>query len=192
MPFFLETFLSFPHNIQRADAIRYVILYLYGGIYLDLDYVSLNSFDALLPADILLMKSKHTNHLTNSFMASRSPGHSFWMDCIKQMMITKMPSIFGKHLTVFNTTGPFLLHKVYLKTKSKYNIVIDDNIVVPCTVCTKHCNNNYDYILKPIKGSSWHSWDSKFYNFCFCYWKHACVVAILIFFIYKCANVYLV
>ena len=34
---FLETFDNYPKNIQRADAIRYFILYHYGGIYADLD-----------------------------------------------------------------------------------------------------------------------------------------------------------
>lgn len=38
-PWFLETFDNYPHNIQRADAIRYFVLAHYGGTYIDLDDV---------------------------------------------------------------------------------------------------------------------------------------------------------
>ena len=35
--FFLAPYRSYPYDIQRADAIRYFILYEFGGLYLDLD-----------------------------------------------------------------------------------------------------------------------------------------------------------
>lgn len=38
---FLETFDQYPQPIQRADSIRYFILAHYGGIYIDLDDVSI-------------------------------------------------------------------------------------------------------------------------------------------------------
>jgi len=39
-PWFLETFDGYVYPIQRADAIRYFVLYYFGGIYIDLDDVS--------------------------------------------------------------------------------------------------------------------------------------------------------
>jgi hypothetical protein len=33
-PWFLESWLKYPYNIQRADVLRYFVLYEYGGIYL--------------------------------------------------------------------------------------------------------------------------------------------------------------
>jgi hypothetical protein len=33
-PWFVDTYRSYPHNIQRADVLRYFVLYEYGGIYL--------------------------------------------------------------------------------------------------------------------------------------------------------------
>jgi hypothetical protein len=38
MPQFLSTFDAYPHQIQRADIFRYVVLQIYGGVYMDLDY----------------------------------------------------------------------------------------------------------------------------------------------------------
>ncbi len=40
-PWFLDTFDGYDHNIQRADAIRYFVLAHFGGIYIDLDDVSI-------------------------------------------------------------------------------------------------------------------------------------------------------
>ena len=34
---FLETYDAYPYPIQRADALRYFVVYHYGGIYADLD-----------------------------------------------------------------------------------------------------------------------------------------------------------
>ena len=36
-PWFLHTFDAYKHPIQRADAIRYFVLYKYGGVYCDMD-----------------------------------------------------------------------------------------------------------------------------------------------------------
>jgi mannosyltransferase OCH1-like enzyme len=37
-PDFLKSYDSFEYNIQRVDAVRYCILYVKGGIYLDYNY----------------------------------------------------------------------------------------------------------------------------------------------------------
>ena len=44
-PWFLDTYNSYPYNIQRADAIRPFILYHYGGLYVDMDTFCLTNFD---------------------------------------------------------------------------------------------------------------------------------------------------
>lgn len=46
-PWFLETWRGYRHHIQRADSIRYFILAQYGGIYIDLDNVSLQSSESV-------------------------------------------------------------------------------------------------------------------------------------------------
>jgi len=33
-PWFLDTYKSYPYGIQRADALRYFVLYEYGGVYI--------------------------------------------------------------------------------------------------------------------------------------------------------------
>lgn len=36
-PWFLSTYLSYPRLVQRSDVMRYMVLYKYGGVYLDAD-----------------------------------------------------------------------------------------------------------------------------------------------------------
>jgi len=59
-PDFLELHDQYPYNIQRADMIRYFILYHYGGIYSDLDLYPTESIRDYLhgyTADVLLVNS---------------------------------------------------------------------------------------------------------------------------------------
>lgn len=43
-PNFYKTYISYKYDIQRCDAFRYLVLYTYGGIYLDLDIVCKKKF----------------------------------------------------------------------------------------------------------------------------------------------------
>ena len=75
-PSLVSVMASYPHAIQRADLIRYVLLYVYGGIYLDLDYVCLHNLGPLLqlPADCdvgLVPSNNIPSRVTNSIMVSR-------------------------------------------------------------------------------------------------------------------------
>jgi mannosyltransferase OCH1-like enzyme len=94
-PDFYETFISFKYPIQRADAVRYCVLYLYGGIYIDLDYICNKSFDSIvLQKEVGLIISNNTPGIfTNSFLMSGKPKSEFWLLCIDQMK---------KKLIIFN------------------------------------------------------------------------------------------
>ena len=47
-PEYLSIYKSFPYSVQRWDTIRYMILYLYGGVYADLDSECFRPIDELL------------------------------------------------------------------------------------------------------------------------------------------------
>jgi len=169
-PDFLPYYIGFKYPIQRADAIRYIILYLYGGIYIDLDYEVIKPFDtiALSPGkEVGLLESNNKkNIVTNSFMISQ-PKSKFWLECIEEMKKPKPLWAITKHLEIFTTTGPFMLHRVY-----KRNINIAEmlhSISVPCNICEiSTCARNDKYYIMPIQGGSWHSYDTWIMNFIYC------------------------
>jgi mannosyltransferase OCH1-like enzyme len=75
-PDFLSFYDNFPYNIQRADAIRYMFLYMYGGVYMDLDFEVQQDLSILFKkensCEIFLVKSGNIgSFFTNSFMASK-------------------------------------------------------------------------------------------------------------------------
>jgi mannosyltransferase OCH1-like enzyme len=165
---FYSTYISFKYPIQRADAIRYCILYLYGGIYLDLDYIANKSFDDLvLNNEVGLIRSANTpSILTNSFLISIAKSE-FWLKCIQQMTV-KLPFYkrISKHFEIMYSTGPMMITGVYKKNKNLVEIL--EKIQTPCNVCVKVCNIDTSYYLNIIKGNSWHSWDSTLLNFILC------------------------
>lgn len=170
-PDFHPHYMAFPHPIQRADAIRYCIMYLYGGVYLDLDYVALKPFDDLvLEKDIGLIHSNNNvlqRRVTNSFLVSAAPGHPFWRACIEEMKKGAPWYAVTKHLEVFLSTGPFMLDRVYQQNKDAVHIL--KNVSVSCDVCqVGQCKNDTSYYVKPITGNSWHSWDSTAMNAVYC------------------------
>ena len=118
-PDFLETYDSFDYPIMRADAIRYMWLYVNGGKYFDLDIKLLGNTDHLFLGDLVLVNSSNVEwKLTNSIMASR-PGHPIWLEIIQE--IKNNPKgpwwAYDKINRVIQTTGPAVLHRVVKRSK---------------------------------------------------------------------------
>jgi len=115
---FLQVYDGYDAGIKRADAIRYMFLYKYGGIYADLDFECLKPFDELLEKyksyDIILgsmesdLSSWHlSNNIPNAIMISK-PGCTFWLKVLKEMeRRSKTP---GRPEV---QTGPVVLKDVY-------------------------------------------------------------------------------
>ncbi|WP_170265534.1 glycosyltransferase [Thiohalocapsa marina] len=113
-PEFLPIYQGYASPICRADAIRYFLLYHFGGLYADLDFECLRPFDALLEGkgvvlglepDAHLGQHKHFEHdriVCNALMASR-PGHPFWRFVIDLLKDT------SRHPGPLDATGPYLL-----------------------------------------------------------------------------------
>ena len=77
----------------KADLWRYCILYIYGGIYVDMDTICLNPIDKFLNEDIEFMTpidlnngiNTGTHNLFNAFIAS-IPKHPILLDCIYRIV----------------------------------------------------------------------------------------------------------
>jgi len=115
-PDFYETFKNFPYEIQKADAIRYMFLYVKGGIYMDLDHYLKKSLEKLITNKITFMEYESVNGImfTNSFIISPKR-HPFWLKVIREM---KKPVPFYciiKSQIVYESTGPYMLSRVIRK-----------------------------------------------------------------------------
>ena len=171
--------------MQRADALRYFILYYYGGIYSDIDLEPVKSIDPILekyknkPA--ILYRSANSGLITNDFMISKK-GNNFWKKVWNEMLLNYNFSSFSKHLIVMYSTGPLLIDSVYENSsvKKKNAYIIHSKYINNCDLSEiKPCYNK-EAFLRRYEGNSWHSIDSIFFNFFYTHYKLILIIFILV------------
>ena len=108
-PSYLALYDSYPHPVQRADASRLVYMFVYGGIYADLDVAPCNTInDALAPLSdgelqLLLVKApkRFGRGVTNHFYGSK-PGHPFWAFALSRLQNKSQAPVMW-------STGPYFV-----------------------------------------------------------------------------------
>ncbi|KAL4228290.1 hypothetical protein ACF0H5_013721 [Mactra antiquata] len=117
-PSFLDTFDSYPEGIRRADALRYIVLYEFGGVYADMDVESLQNLDPMLRKYSCFMPQEpyehpilygNFEHLVINAVMGCSPKHPFM-----KSLIDNLP--YYSHMwNVLDSTGPHFLTSLYKK-----------------------------------------------------------------------------
>lgn len=103
----------------KSDILRYELLYRYGGIYLDIDFIVLKPLDELCQYDLwsAIQPLDCRGGLCNGVIGS-IPGHPILEDCIKSLKASC-----NKHLKnlkdptphIVRAVGPFLFERSFLK-----------------------------------------------------------------------------
>lgn len=180
-PDFLPYFLHFPYNIQRADAIRAMFLYINGGIYMDLDIEILKPLDELFTSDddLFFVKSGNVgSYVTNSFMASK-PRNPFWLTYLDEMKLQPPSWALTKHFIVMTTTGPMAMTRALQKSNTPY-YALPTKLMMPCSVCDiSRCDISQAYV-RPLEGQSWNGMDSLVLNYFMCNWKKILLFILII------------
>jgi len=158
-PWFLSYYDNFEYNIQRADAIRYFILYKYGGLYVDLDEKSTKPIDPILEEmnrdgyQLGFVKSATGNFTFSNWLMISSKENPFWKSVWIELM--KPYRHVTKHFTVINSTGPGMLDRTIKKENVKYKLL--DKGFHPCGLCdTKPCEKE-GYYIAHLSGQSWNN-----------------------------------
>lgn len=128
---FLPIYDNYPQHIMRVDAVRYFLLYHYGGVYIDMDFECLRPLGPLLAEKQLVLGIEPQEHaarqisgknalnqiVCNAFMAS-VPGHPFWDHVFKQLIA------FHRIPGPLDATGPMFLTRAYESYPHKNSITI--------------------------------------------------------------------
>ncbi|PVF92904.1 hypothetical protein CPB86DRAFT_716564 [Serendipita vermifera] len=125
-PKYLEAYNALPVEIYRADMVRNMYMYHFGGVYADLDLVPLGSLTDHLPVLTHNAKSpvpiaylghmgddNYEHSIPNAFMVSVTPGHPFWLralDFVKEHIDEPKYNVQPEALT-----GPMALRTCYRK-----------------------------------------------------------------------------
>jgi mannosyltransferase OCH1-like enzyme len=119
---FLKKYDKFTNNIQRVDAVRYFILYLYGGVFVDLDFECIANIGPLLESATCVLGREPEEHcrihgkdmiVSNAFIAC-IPGHDFIKALCDEVASARRKTR-HKSDRILDSTGPFMLTRV-LKT----------------------------------------------------------------------------
>ena len=123
-PEYLDIYNRFPYNIQRWDAIRYLILYEMGGMYVDFDFESLKPIDGLLSDKQCCFPQEPVSHcgifrrgfiINNSLMAC-VPKHVYVKKIIDKVFSEenlRLSFTARNKDVVFDTTGQWVLVNAY-------------------------------------------------------------------------------
>nr|WP_255498771.1 glycosyltransferase [Dysgonomonas sp. ZJ709] len=146
-PLFWDVYSAFQYNIQRWDAIRYLILDKLGGMYVDFDYECLEAHDSLLKTKICCFASEPGENgselngkkyfFNNALMASVP--NSLFMKTIIDFVFSynrneREKYNYPKGFEVLITTGPIALNKLYEEYESKSDVyIIPSKHVSPIT-----------------------------------------------------------
>lgn len=168
-PEFIDLYKTYEYLIQRADMIRYLILYDYGGIYSDLDFYPTTNFEKFLDKKIdYFIFSSNAESLTNSLMISQK--HS---PIMKELMDNLKPDnplwAIGKHIKVMVTTGPVFLNQTLLNSNYPFVILPKSKFNPYNTITEEYKNLKKDVFIQTVEGNSWHEPDTIIYNFIYRY-----------------------
>jgi mannosyltransferase OCH1-like enzyme len=138
-PAFLKMYDDFPTNIQRADSIRYLLLEKFGGLYVDLDFECLQNTESLFKDFSCILGKEPRAHcvmhsrdmvICNAFMAAE-PGSVFIAEVINNLLHNQI-SVTPNMNIVLETTGPFMLNRVYERFKRKEEVaLLESNLIYP-------------------------------------------------------------
>eukprot|EP00158_Paraphelidium_tribonemae_P006299 Partr_v1_DN27766_c1_g1_i4_m67246 putative Mannosyl phosphorylinositol ceramide synthase SUR1 len=150
----LANYDAYPYAIQRVDAIRYYILFKYGGFYLDMDVGCRKEMEPLRRYPAIFPQTQPLG-VSNDFMASTT-GHPFF-----RRLIDKLPAFnhrYGsKYPTVMISTGPiFVDSQLFEYAKSTGNSINSTFVVMPSELYGGHKESFFYH----VPGSSWHGSDT--------------------------------
>ena len=134
-PKYFNTYNNLKYPIQKCDIVRLMIVYIYGGIYSDVDRICLKSYNYLLDKykkyNVILSRYKNYPHIFNDPIIC-TKNNDFIYYCINNI---KIYNLGNRYLDIFLSTGPFFITKQYYMYKKKEDIIIIDSELNPCNIC---------------------------------------------------------
>lgn len=159
---FLDTWDNYAFPIQRADAIRYFILYHFGGIYLDMDTlcnktIPFDQIEADGAEHHAVFKSTTPTGVSNDLMIS-SPRHPAFKTVLSKIVffndITRSWAQLLPHATIMVASGPFFL------TMALKNYLLSLPSLPTPAVQVINATELLPYITD-LEASSWHHGDTQ-------------------------------
>jgi mannosyltransferase OCH1-like enzyme len=139
----------------KSDILRFELLYKYGGIYMDYDFLQIKNFDDLLEYDFVAGTNKDCiTEVWNSIVLAKQ-GSDICKQFLDGLKSVK-PIMKGEIDRVMNETGPYYLTRTVYEnqTSDNYKILIGDYFFPFPAVQRNLIQNLSDYDLSYANGFS--------------------------------------
>ena len=165
-PDFCDYYDRYPFDVQRWDAIRYLILYHIGGLYVDMDYECIRPLDVILCDATCCMGMEPAINGTlfgkpaligNALMAAK-PKHPFMAAIIDDMKANSSVEYKqGYNAQILESTGPYMVLRVYERFKQKKTVtLLPADLVTPLThreVLMLRTGREHPDLIKKLKNA---------------------------------------
>ena len=140
-PQYLEKYLALPKNIMRADLFRYMVLWVHGGLYSDLDVEFFKPHDELVDDCALLLSAETDDTRETPFIGQHLLAgcrrHEFWADLLAEALDRPVEEVrdFENPLDV---SGPNFVTRVWRRGKDKYRAKVLLNVYLSAPAWLQH------------------------------------------------------
>lgn len=149
MPEYYDTFCGLSNKIQQIDFFRYLAIYHYGGVYLDLDMDIVKPFSndltklgdkCVFPIEIhhnsdFLLHRQDVSYLVGNYAFYAPKGHPFVLNIINNIIIQRIHTADielaqrtsgdpPNDVYVYYRTGPVLVTQTYIDHKNKGDVLL--------------------------------------------------------------------
>ena len=153
----LKLYNEYKYMHQKIDFSKYVILYKYGGMYIDIDALSIKPIDPLLEQykdKDLIISATNTDYVAAIILCSKpkcinngiiisTPNHYILKKIIEYCLQNKDTG-YNYFTSIVSTTGPDMFTKIIDKYKTDKTLILPHDYLEPCnnTIC-KVTDNTY-------------------------------------------------
>ncbi len=132
-PQYFDLYNSCSILVQKLDIARYIILYHYGGCYMDMDMKIIKDFTDLLDEDDEIVVSKTQHKFINNGILFSNINNKFWLDFLEDIKPKINKFTFSKLISVNYSTGPInFTNFVNNKTKEMKIKILPYKYLEPC------------------------------------------------------------
>ncbi|MFH1983260.1 MAG: glycosyltransferase [Pseudomonadota bacterium] len=162
---------SYPDDIQRVDAARYMLLHHYGGLYSDLDLLCIHPLDAYRKYPVVLAPTSLST-FSNDLMMS-VPGHPLF-----RMLVDSLPAashrwqrpLVSRHFRILLTTGSLYLTMTVRRSAYRRKVIAFHD-------AHYHSHDAERAYVFHLRGDTWMGWDSFVFKAAERSWKRLFVAA---------------
>eukprot|EP00027_Filamoeba_sp_ATCC50430_P006436 CAMPEP_0168545676 /NCGR_PEP_ID=MMETSP0413-20121227/3086_1 /TAXON_ID=136452 /ORGANISM="Filamoeba nolandi, Strain NC-AS-23-1" /LENGTH=226 /DNA_ID=CAMNT_0008575791 /DNA_START=559 /DNA_END=1236 /DNA_ORIENTATION=+ len=179
-PWFVDTFLAFPYAIERADAFRYFLMFAYGGVYVDIDFESMEPLDSYVPLltrPIALLSPKNTG-FSNSLIIS-VPHHPFW-EYVVSLLGNSSDGSGTRRRHVVETTGPKFINQCVKDNPTDQVCALSKELFHPCSYCEDICETCNDCYAIHHYAKQWNDWSTSIAHYYDCNPEFFSLIAIFV------------